>query len=81
MLGKGTIIPGYFTRLFRIAQQSQASVPISRTRSTNARTALQAESDGRLLLPLYAYLLSWFFVYCYPIARISKFLEDRYAVR
>jgi polar amino acid transport system permease protein len=48
---------------------------------TNARTALQAESDGRLLLPLYAYLLSWFFIYCYPIARISKSLEDRFAVR
>jgi polar amino acid transport system permease protein len=48
---------------------------------TNARTALQAEADGRLLLPLYAYLLSWFFIYCYPIARISKSLEDRFAVR
>jgi polar amino acid transport system permease protein len=48
---------------------------------TNARTALQAESDGRLLLPLYAYLLSWFFIYCYPIARISKSLEDRFAMR
>ena len=47
----------------------------------NARTALQAESDSRLLLPLYAYLLSWFFIYCYPIARFSMALERRFAVR
>jgi polar amino acid transport system permease protein len=48
---------------------------------TNARTALQAESDSRLLLPLYAYLLSWFFIYSYPIARLSMALEARFAVR
>ena len=48
---------------------------------TNARTALQAESDSRLLLPLYAYLLSWFFIYSYPIARLSMALERRFAVR
>jgi polar amino acid transport system permease protein len=48
---------------------------------TNARTALQAESNSRLLLPLYAYLLSWFFIYSYPIARLSMALENRFAVR
>ena len=48
---------------------------------TNARTALQAESDSRLLLPIYAYLLSWFFIYCYPIARLSMALERRFAFR
>ena len=48
---------------------------------TNARTALQAESDSRLLLPLYGYLLSWFFIYSYPIARFSMALENRFAVR
>jgi polar amino acid transport system permease protein len=48
---------------------------------TNARTALQAESDSRLLLPLYAYLLSWFFIYSYPIARLSMALENRFAER
>jgi polar amino acid transport system permease protein len=48
---------------------------------TNARTALQAESNSRLLLPLYAYLLSWFFIYSYPIARLSMALESRFAVR
>lgn len=48
---------------------------------TNVRTALQAESDSRLLLPFYAYLLSWFFIYSYPIARFSMALEKRFAVR
>jgi polar amino acid transport system permease protein len=48
---------------------------------TNARTVLQAESDSRLLLPLYAYLLSWFFIYSYPIARLSMALERRFAIQ
>ena len=48
---------------------------------TNTRTALQAELDSRLLLPIYAYLLAWFFIYCYPIARFSMALENRFAVR
>jgi len=48
---------------------------------TNARTALEAEGNSRLLLPMYAYLLSWFFIYSYPIARLSMALENRFAVR
>jgi polar amino acid transport system permease protein len=48
---------------------------------TNARTALQAESNSHLLLPLYAYLLSWFFIYSYPIARLSMVLETRFEIR
>jgi polar amino acid transport system permease protein len=48
---------------------------------TNTRTALQAESESRLLLPMYTYLLSWFFFYCYPIARFSMYLETRFALR
>ena len=48
---------------------------------TNTRTALQAEANSRLLLPMYAYLLAWFFFYCYPIARFSMYLESRFAIR
>lgn len=48
---------------------------------SNTRTALQAESDSRLLLPMYAFLLAWFFIYCYPIARFSMFLEQRFETR
>jgi hypothetical protein len=28
---------------------------------------------------MYTYLLSWFFFYCYPIARFSMYLESRFA--
>ena len=34
-----------------------------------------------LLVPFYLYLLTWFFLYCYPIARATQALEARTAVR
>ncbi len=57
-----------------------ASIVGTQEALTNLRTALQAEADGRLLLPFYAYLLSWFFIYSYPIARFSMRLEKRFAI-
>jgi polar amino acid transport system permease protein len=41
-----------------------------------------AAEGGRtdLLVPLYGYVLLWFFLYCYPIARLTVRLERRYAV-
>ncbi|MGF1611034.1 MAG: amino acid ABC transporter permease [Kiloniellales bacterium] len=44
--------------------------------------ALSAEG-GRidLLVPFYSYVLVWFFLYCYPIARWTIRLERRFAVR
>jgi polar amino acid transport system permease protein len=42
--------------------------------------ALSAEDRPGLLLPFYSYDLLWFFVYCYPIARLTLYLEHRYAV-
>jgi polar amino acid transport system permease protein len=40
-------------------------------------------SEGRmdLLVPMYLYLLGWFFLYCYPIARATVAVERRFAVR
>jgi polar amino acid transport system permease protein len=40
-------------------------------------------SEGRtdLLVPMYLYLLLWFFLYCYPIARWTQRLEKRFQVR
>jgi polar amino acid transport system permease protein len=40
-------------------------------------------SEGRmdLLVPMYLYLLGWFFLYCYPIARATLAVERRFAVR
>jgi polar amino acid transport system permease protein len=40
-------------------------------------------SEGRtdLLVPMYLYLLLWFFLYCYPIARATLLLEKKFQVR
>ncbi len=42
---------------------------------------LSSEGRTELLVPMYLYLLMWFFVYCYPIARATAALERRFAVR
>jgi polar amino acid transport system permease protein len=42
---------------------------------------LSSEGRTELLVPMYLYLLMWFFVYCYPIARATAALERRLAVR
>ncbi len=43
---------------------------------------VEAAEGGRtdLLTPLYAWILIWFFLYSYPIARLTQRLERRYAV-
>ncbi|CAN5555061.1 amino acid ABC transporter permease [soil metagenome] len=48
---------------------------------TMVQSALSAESRGDLLMPMYLMLLTMFFVYCYPIARSTLWLERRYAVK
>ena len=47
---------------------------------TQTQRALSAEARPGLLLAFYSYVLIWFFVYCYPIARWTVRLEARYAV-
>lgn len=42
---------------------------------------LNAEGRTDLLIPMYLYLLTWFFLYCYPIARATLALETRFQVR
>ena len=44
------------------------------------RQALSAENRPGLLLAFYGYVLFWFFLYCYPIARWTVRLEARFAV-
>jgi polar amino acid transport system permease protein len=48
---------------------------------TLTQDALAAEQRTELLMPMYALLLVFFFVYCYPIARWTIHLERKYAVR
>jgi len=42
---------------------------------------LSSEARTELLVPMYLYLLLWFFLYCYPIARATLVLEKRFQVR
>ncbi|HXW25818.1 MAG TPA: amino acid ABC transporter permease [Xanthobacteraceae bacterium] len=42
---------------------------------------LAAENRSELLVPMYLYLLLWFFIYCYPIARATVALERRFQVK
>jgi polar amino acid transport system permease protein len=44
------------------------------------RAALNAEARADLLIPMYLYLLVWFFLYCYPIARATVALERKFHV-
>lgn len=48
---------------------------------TLTRGALSAEGRPELLIPMYLMLLVWFFLYSYPIARWTRRLEARFAVR
>jgi polar amino acid transport system permease protein len=42
---------------------------------TLTRRALAAENRTDLLIPIYGMILLWFFAYCYPIARLTGWLE------
>lgn len=48
---------------------------------TLTRDALAAEGRSEFLIPLYLWLMSWFFIYTYPIALYTRRLEARFAVR
>jgi polar amino acid transport system permease protein len=47
---------------------------------TVAADILAANTRHDLLIPLYFYILLLFFLYCYPIARMTQRLERRFAV-
>ena len=44
---------------------------------------VSAASGGRvdLLAPIYFYIMTWFFIYTYPIARLTVLLERKFAVK
>ena len=48
---------------------------------TLAGQVLAADGRPELLVPIYSFVLIWFFVYCYPIARWTIRLERKYAVK
>ena len=48
---------------------------------TLAGQVLAADGRPELLVPIYSFVLVWFFAYCYPIARWTIRLERKYAVK
>jgi polar amino acid transport system permease protein len=48
---------------------------------TLAGQVLAAEGRPELLVPIYSFVLVWFFAYCYPIARWTLRLERKYALK
>lgn len=48
---------------------------------TLMQDALSAEGRTGLLIPMYLWLMSWFFLYSYPIAAVTRSLERRFTVR
>ena len=48
---------------------------------TLAGQVLAAEGRPELLVPIYSFVLVWFFAYCYPIARLTIRLERKYALK
>jgi polar amino acid transport system permease protein len=47
----------------------------------NTLRITNAEARIDLLIPIYSYVLLWFFLYCYPISVWTRRLEARYEVR
>lgn len=45
------------------------------------RSALSAEGRPDVLIPMYLYVLCWFFAYCWPISLLTRRLERRYSVK
>jgi polar amino acid transport system permease protein len=48
---------------------------------TLTQDALAAEGRSEFLIPMYLWLMSWFFIYSYPIAQLTQRLERRFAVK
>lgn len=47
---------------------------------TLTQNALAAEGRSEFLIPMYLWLMSWFFIYSYPIAQWTRRLERRFAI-
>ena len=48
---------------------------------TLTQDALAAEARSEYLIPMYLWLMSWFFIYSYPIAVYTRRLEREFAVK
>ena len=48
---------------------------------TLTQDALAAEARSEYLIPMYLWLMSWFFIYSYPIAVLTRRLERKFIVK
>ncbi|MET4575007.1 amino acid ABC transporter permease [Ottowia thiooxydans] len=48
---------------------------------TMTREILASERRSDLLLPMYGYILVWFFIYIFPISRLTLWLERKWAFK
>ena len=75
------MVPGWMNLAAIVAMASTLSSMVGVSEiMTVSREILTAERRQDLLLPMYGYILLWFFAYCYPIARWTFRLERRWAV-
>ena len=75
------MVPGWMNLVAIVAMASTLSSMVGVSEiMTVSREILTAERRQDLLLPMYGYILLWFFAYCYPIARWTFRLERRWAV-
>lgn len=44
---------------------------------SSATVAMESVSDPALVIPMYFYVLCWFFVFCYPFSHITRWFERR----
>ena len=44
---------------------------------SSATVAMESVSDPALIIPMYFYVLCWFFVFCYPFSHITRWFEKR----
>jgi len=47
---------------------------------TLTQHALAAEARSEFLIPMYLWLMTWFFIYSYPIALYTQRLERRFTI-
>jgi len=75
------VLPSWMN-LYAILTMATPLVSIVGVNEVMALTGAALSSEARvdLLIPMYLYILCWFFIYCYPISRLTKRLEARYAV-
>lgn len=60
-----------------VMASSTASMVGVREILSSATMAMEAMTNSELVIPMYLYVLLWFFLFCYPISRLTQRMEKR----